>query len=240
MREVHAGLATNRFVLRTDVKSYYASIDHVLLMDRLAQFVRDRTLLNLCGQYLKRTAERAGWFWNYDRGISLGCPVSPLIGAFFLRDLDRQMERSGLFYVRFMDDILVLAPTRSKLRGAVKTVNAMLTSLRLERHPDKTFIGRIAKGFDFLGYRFGAGALELAEATIANFVEQASRLYEQGRRERSKAPLLGRYVRRWLGWAEGGLLAKGSDVGTLTANLVPMAVTGNGMAAAPCRPGDAR
>jgi hypothetical protein len=51
-RQVQAGLATNRFVLRTDVKSYYASIDHVLLMDRLAQFIRDRTIRNLCRQYL--------------------------------------------------------------------------------------------------------------------------------------------------------------------------------------------
>lgn len=62
VREVRAHLPINRFVLRTDVKSYYASIDHVLLMDRLAQFVRDPIVLNLCGQYLKRTAERAGGF----------------------------------------------------------------------------------------------------------------------------------------------------------------------------------
>jgi retron-type reverse transcriptase len=58
MRLIQAQLPANRFVLRADVKSYYASIDHVLLMDRLAQFIRDRTILNLCGQYLKRTAER--------------------------------------------------------------------------------------------------------------------------------------------------------------------------------------
>jgi RNA-directed DNA polymerase len=49
VRQFQAGLATNRFVLRTDVKSYYASIDHALLMDRLARFVHDRTMLNLCG-----------------------------------------------------------------------------------------------------------------------------------------------------------------------------------------------
>lgn len=110
-----------------------------------------------------------------------------------------------MFYVRFMDDILVLAPTHAKLRCAVKTVNTVLASLRLEKHPDKTFIGRIAKGFDFLGYHFGSRVLELAEATIKNFVEQATLLYEQGRRERVKAPLLGTYVRRWLGWAKGGL-----------------------------------
>jgi hypothetical protein len=205
VRQVQAKLGANRFVLRTDVKSYYASIEHVLLMERLARHVHDRTILNLCGQYMKRTAEQAGWFWDHDRGISLGCPLSPLIGAFFLADLDACMERTGLFYVRFMDDILVLAPTHARLRTTVRAVNESLSTLRLEKHPDKTFIGKIQRGFDFLGYRFGAPVLEMAQATVEKFVEQATRLYEQGRRQRSKAPLLGAYVRRWLGWARGGL-----------------------------------
>ena len=51
-----------------------------------------------------------------------------------------------------MDDVLVLAPTRWKLRRAVKAVNEVLGSLRLEKHPDKTYVGRIEKDFDFLGY----------------------------------------------------------------------------------------
>ena len=58
------------------------------------------------------------------------------------------MARSGLFYVRFMDDILVLAPTRWRLR---KAVNEVLGSLCLLKHPDKTFVGRTERGFDFLG-----------------------------------------------------------------------------------------
>ena len=69
---------------------------------------------------------------------------------------------------------MVLPPTRAKLRGAVKTVNAVLASLRLEEHPDMTFIGRFAKGFDFLGYRFGARALQLAEAIVAHFLKHAA------------------------------------------------------------------
>ena len=49
------------------------------------------------------------------------------------------MERLGPFYVRFMDDLLVLAPTRWKLRRAVRTVNQVLDGLDLEKHPDKTY-----------------------------------------------------------------------------------------------------
>jgi retron-type reverse transcriptase len=113
------------------VKSYYASIDHVVLLDLLAGQIRDRRVLNLIGQYLRRTAERGGLYWESERGIALGCALSPLIGAFFLNRLDEQMERLGLFYVRFMDDVLVLAPTRWRLRRAVRVLNQVLGGLGL-------------------------------------------------------------------------------------------------------------
>ena len=75
--------------------------------------------------------------------------------------------------VRFMDDILILAPTRWQLRGAVKVVNQMLGELRLEKHPNKTFIGRIEHGFDFLGYHFSPAGLTVAKKTIENVSELA-------------------------------------------------------------------
>ncbi len=49
------------------------------------------------------------------RDLPLGCPLSPLLGAFFLGELDERLEANGLFYVRYMDDVLVLAPTRHSL-----------------------------------------------------------------------------------------------------------------------------
>ncbi len=90
----------------------------------------------------------------------------------------------------------MLAPTRWKLRRAVKAVNEVLSSLGLEKHPDKTFIGRIERGFDFLGYHFSPHGLRVAALTLEKFVEHASRLYEQ-KRERPNGPSsLGMYVRR--------------------------------------------
>ena len=89
------------------------------------------------------------------------------------------MERLGLFYVRFMDDVLILAPTRWRLRTAVRVVNQVLGTLGLEKHPDKTFIGRVERGFDFLGYCFSPAGLTVAAPTMERFVARAARLYEQ-------------------------------------------------------------
>ena len=121
------------------------------------------------------------------------------------RQLDQRMARSALFFVRFMDDILVLAPTRWKIRKAVKVVNGMLGSLGLEKHPDKTFIGRIETGFDFLGYRFGPDGLSVAKKTVENFVARAIRLYEQEPGEACASSRFGLYVRRWVRWAGSAL-----------------------------------
>jgi len=127
-----------------------------------------------------------------------------------------------------MDDILILAPTRWQLRGAVKVVNQTLGTLSLEKHPDKTFIGRIARGFDFLGYHFSPAELTVAAKTVANFIEKASRLYEQERRTASAAASpFEMYVRRWVQWTSGGLMIPRA----VPANVEPLVAHGWGSGA---------
>ena len=103
----------------------------------------------------------------------------------------------------------MLAPTRWKLRAAVQVVNQVLASLNLDKHPAKTFIGRIAKGFDWLGYHLSPSGLRLAATTLHHFVTRLTRLYEQEAGRPDRAARLGQYVRRWRGWAAGGILAGG-------------------------------
>ncbi|MFT5444320.1 MAG: hypothetical protein ACI8W3_003375 [Myxococcota bacterium] len=78
-----------------------------------------------------------------------------------------------------MDDVIVLAPTRHKLRRAVKVVNETFDELGLVKHPDKTFIGRVERGFDFLGYHLAPGRPTLSRATVERFALRVHRLYEQ-------------------------------------------------------------
>jgi len=155
----------------------------------------------MCG----RVAECGGLFFEFRRGIPLGCPLSPLLGAFFLAELDRRLEETGLFFVRYMDDVLVLAPTRWKLRRVVRVLNETFAELGLQKHPDKTFIGRTEKGFDFLGYRLSPKGIRLARTTWKRFAVRMARLQERERTGRSPPGALGLYVRRWRRWTRAGL-----------------------------------
>ena len=62
INQVHAQYAEYKYVIRTDVKAYYASIDHGLLMDKLSCHIKDKALLNMLWQYMNRMVERGGIF----------------------------------------------------------------------------------------------------------------------------------------------------------------------------------
>jgi RNA-directed DNA polymerase len=106
-----------------------------------------------------------------------------------------------------MDGILVLSPTHRRLMKAVKVVNLVLSSLRLEKHPQKTFIGRIERAFDFLGYHFSPKGSTVAKETLKRLVSRATRLYEQGPGDPHDSSRLGLYFKRWLRWVWAGLPA---------------------------------
>ena len=140
------------------------------------------------------------------------------------------MRVTALFYVRYMDDILILTKTCWKCRRAIKQLNQAFIQLRLEKHPDKTFIGKVEKGFDFLGYHFSPEGLSVADATVRRFIEKATRLYEQEKGKPEGFPLLGLYVRRWTTWIVAGLEQK-PNAGAVR----PLAVSGVG-GICRCRP----
>ena len=201
VRVVAENLADNTFVFRSDVQSYYASIDHDILFALVRQYVTDKRLLDLLWGYIHRTVYDGGIYEDIHQGIALGCSLSPLMGALYLKQLDERMAETGLFYARYMDDWVVLAPTRWKLRKAIRVVNETLAELEVEKHPDKTSIGYIDRGFDFLGYHFSRAGLTPARKTVQNFFDKLARLNEQ----QASAERLGQYVQNWLRWLRAGV-----------------------------------
>ncbi|PWI77125.1 hypothetical protein DEO48_25995, partial [Enterobacter sp. CGMCC 5087] len=180
-----------RFVCRTDIRGFYAHIRHGLLYRQLRRHVADPVLLDLLKQFLHYSVEWGGEFHTPRKGISRGCALSPLLAGFCLWGMDTYFEaQPGLRYVRYMDDFVILTRTRWRLRRAVKALSVFFARGGYERHPEKTFIGRISRGFDWMGIMFNVtGATGVAPRALSNHRERSRRLYERGMRRGKKTAL---------------------------------------------------
>lgn len=135
------------------IEGCYEHIDHTRLLGQLEWLIPEKDVMRLLTQVIGRTVEWGGSVREVRGGIGRGSPLSPLFGALYLKPLDDALDRAGLHFVRYMDDILVLAPTCWRLRRAIARVNRVLNELGLSKHPGKTWMGPIDRSVDFLGYR---------------------------------------------------------------------------------------
>ena len=93
-----------------------------------------------------------------------------------------------------MDDFVIMAQKRHPLRRAIKRVHEVLGRLGLCLHSSKRLIGKLSKGFDFLGYRVVPGRpLRSSAENNHRFAEKFRRLYEQ----EAGWLQLWRYAQRW-------------------------------------------
>ena len=99
-----------RYVLRSDIKSYYESIRFDVLIRIIETYVKDPILLQLIMKALHRIETYGGNFYDFPfKGIPKRSPLSPLLAAIALLPLDQAMEYgSDVFYARFVDDWIVL------------------------------------------------------------------------------------------------------------------------------------
>ena len=191
-----------RYAARFDVARYYESIDHNILLSQLKKMQVSQRSQHIVQQYLALPDRR-----NTGKGMIAGGSLSPLLGAVMLTPLDKIMEaeiRTGhLWYIRYMDDFVVLAKTRHQFRKAIKQVHAVMSQLKLTLHKEqKCFIGKTETGFDFLGYQVCPHQqLHPSAESIKRLTHRYRRLYEQG----VSLERLRQYVVRWCCWLWGGL-----------------------------------
>ncbi|ELT4326226.1 transposase [Salmonella enterica] len=200
---VHHHLITHStpFVFRTDIKGYYAAINKQRLYEQLTCHVTSPVLLNLLWQFLHYSVEDGGNFHTPRRGISRGAALSPLLAAFHLYALDGQFAlNTRVRYARYMDDFIILAPTRWTLRRAVRNLKHFLYNFGFTLHPDKTQLGKTKRGFDWMGLWFKQhGIHSIAPRAVSKHRLQCRRLYEQIRHLNKdlQAARMAMYRRRW-------------------------------------------
>lgn len=141
-----------RYLYRTDIRGYYRNIIKAQVSDLMRRYIADEVCRDLCHQWLYYCVEDGGDIYTPEKGICRGSALSPLIGGSLLQHVDDYFAaREEMFYARYMDDFIFFTKTRWHLRKAIKSLHNFFGLGGFETHPDKTQLGKIDKGFDWLG-----------------------------------------------------------------------------------------
>jgi RNA-directed DNA polymerase len=191
-------------VVDADLKSYFDTIPHDRLLERVAERISDGRVLALIEGFLLQDVMKGMERWTPTAGTPQGAVISPLLANIYLHPLDLLMEEAGHRMVRYADDFVILCRTAEEAAAALRQVTAWTTANGLTLHPDKTRIGdarQPGQGFDFLGFRFEGGRRYVREKS-----RQALKDKVRAMTKRSRGDSLERIIKglnpRLRGWFE--------------------------------------
>jgi RNA-directed DNA polymerase len=139
------------WVLKCDIRKFFASIDHDILLSILANHIEDKDLLWLLEQIITS--------FNTDGrqhvGLPLGNLTSQLLVNIYMNEFDHFVKHrlKAKHYIRYADDFAFLSTDKVYLEHLLPQLQQFLTEhLKLDLHPNKVFIKTVASGVDFLGW----------------------------------------------------------------------------------------
>jgi len=147
------------WVVDADLRSYFDSIPHERLMDRVQAKVSDGRVLELVTQFLTQLVLETASSWTPTSGSPQGAVISPLLSNIYLDPLDHAMAAAGIEMIRYADDFVLLCRSEQAAREALRRAEHWTAAAGLTLHPTKTRIVDATQpgGFDFLGYHFERG-----------------------------------------------------------------------------------
>ena len=138
------------WVLKCDIRKFFANIDHVILLEILAQYIPNREIMWLLREVVESfSSARPGV------GLPLGNLTSQLLVNIYMNEFDQfaKHKLKSKCYLRYADDFVVIGSSRAWLEKQVSHVERFLREkLKLELHPQKVSIQTLASGVDFLGW----------------------------------------------------------------------------------------
>lgn len=149
------------YVVDADLKSYFDTIPHDRLLDRVREKVSDSRVLRMIQMFLEQGVMDGLSQWVPEEGTPQGAVISPLLANIYLNPLDHLLEDAGFAMARYADDFVILCRSREDAARALALVEAWVAENGLTLHPTKTrIVDARTEGFDFLGYHL-RGALRL-------------------------------------------------------------------------------
>ncbi len=207
----------NKYVLKCDIQKYFPSIDHDILLSIIKRKIKDKDVIWLMqtllesGKDIQQQEYVVQWFPNdnlltpteRERGLPIGNLTSQFLANVYLNELDYLVKFNlrCKYYIRYMDDFIVLSNSKSHLWDVRKEIIGLLNNLRLRLHPKKNKVFPVAQGTDFMGYRIFPSYRRLRKSNIKLFIRRMKK-FQQGYKEGAiDLATINQSVQSWIGHA---------------------------------------
>lgn len=157
----------HKFGYKTDIHSYFNTIDVELLLEDLKIILADDPqLFEMMRNILDNDRFKIGKrIENGKRGALPGVPISPFFANVYLIKLDEHFLDSGITYMRYSDDILMFADTKEELDAAISYLHSYIAERKLTINPTKDRYFNPGEEFDFLGFSISSDRIDLSDNT---------------------------------------------------------------------------
>ena len=143
-----------QYIVDIDLKTFFDEVDHCYLLQLLYRKIKCRETMRLIRKWLRAPIQIKGKLVKRRKGVPQGSPLSPLLSNIMLHELDKELEKQGLRFVRYADDFSIYVKTKATARKVGNNIYKFLRDkLKLAINREKSGIRRPVQ-FTCLGFSF--------------------------------------------------------------------------------------
>ena len=201
-RKVSKNNTRNCYVLKADIKHYFDTVDHEILINIIRKKIRDKNIVELIQKILDNHQSKES-----KKGMPLGNWTSQFFANIYLNELDQfiKKEINVKCYIRYVDDFVILHHSKQKLENYKSTIQQFLQkNLRLEMHLNKCKIIPLNQGVNFLGFKVFYYHKTVLKRNLQKVSKRLGELMMEYKDKLRDAQEVMRVIEGWNGYAKHG------------------------------------